>query len=118
MEPGSGLAEDGDINQGMENSRELEHNQGVGLKSRSRDKGILREPLCPSQPLLLLRVPPWSWICLVAWGELLLGTEVKVADKESGPTGHQLFYPLNATLLPGEHASGPDPLCPFWFNLI
>lgn len=53
---------------------------------------------------------PRSWICLVAWCELLLGTEVKVADNESCPTGHQLFYPPNATLLPGEHASGPGPL--------
>lgn len=46
----------------------------------------------------------------MAWCELLLGTEVKVTDNESCPMGHQLFYPPNATLLSGEHASGPDPL--------
>lgn len=50
---GSGLAGDGDINQGMENSRELEHDQGVGLKSLSRGEGSLRKPPAPSQPLLL-----------------------------------------------------------------
>lgn len=50
LEPGGGLAEDGDVNQGMENSWELEHNQGTGLKSHSRDKGIPRSPSVPHYP--------------------------------------------------------------------
>lgn len=64
LKPGSGLAEDRDINQGMKNSQELERNQGIGPQSHSRDKGILRRPPLPlTAPTSSFVAAPLCWAC-------------------------------------------------------
>ena len=106
MKPGRGLAEDRDINQGMENSWELELNQGIGLQAHDRDKGILRRPPLPlAAPSSSSWWLPWAepalgfsrkLLELVVWGEPLLWTKEGqgLTDNGSGPMGPQLLCPL------------------------